>query len=119
MLLSPASADSLLLKCLKADRLSGSHLSHAARADVDGCVLLQIAGTGNGTNQTAFVAVAAGRYHSVGLDSWGRVYTWGLNDYGQLGRTASTASDGVSHWCSLQIQLWALLYAAGLAARPR
>lgn len=34
------------------------------------------------------VDVAAGRYHSVALAQTGRVYTWGLNDYGQLGRTA-------------------------------
>ncbi|KAK9829104.1 hypothetical protein WJX72_003914 [[Myrmecia] bisecta] len=44
-----------------------------------------------------FVAVAAGRYHSVGLDNKGHVYTWGLNDYGQLGRLAS---DGQAEACS-------------------
>ncbi|KAK9810890.1 hypothetical protein WJX73_005645 [Symbiochloris irregularis] len=53
----------------------------------------QIAGTGNRTNEFTFVAVAAGRYHSVGLDRYGRVYTWGLNDYGQLGRPGVLASD--------------------------
>jgi alpha-tubulin suppressor-like RCC1 family protein len=34
------------------------------------------------------VAVATGRYHSIALDSDGNVWTWGLNDVGQLGRAA-------------------------------
>ena len=38
-----------------------------------------------------FVALAAGRYHSVGLSDAGRVYSWGLNDFGQLGRPARAA----------------------------
>eukprot|EP00887_Chlorella_sp_A99_P007481 scaffold2.g7481.t1 len=33
-----------------------------------------------------FTAVAAGRYHSVALDDEGRVHTFGLNDFAQLGR---------------------------------
>ncbi|GMH44758.1 hypothetical protein BSKO_12710 [Bryopsis sp. KO-2023] len=32
------------------------------------------------------VSVAAGRYHSVAASNEGKVYTWGLNDFGQLGR---------------------------------
>lgn len=44
----------------------------------------QVAGTGPGGVE--FVAVAAGRYHSVGLSAEGIVHTWGLNDWGQLGR---------------------------------
>ncbi|XRB15098.1 hypothetical protein RI054_09g49380 [Pseudoscourfieldia marina] len=32
------------------------------------------------------VGVAAGRYHSAAVDAHGKVYTWGLNDHGQLGR---------------------------------
>ena len=32
------------------------------------------------------VDVAAGRYHSAALSSTGTLYTWGLNDFGQLGR---------------------------------
>ncbi|KAI8472649.1 MAG: P-loop containing nucleoside triphosphate hydrolase protein [Monoraphidium minutum] len=32
------------------------------------------------------IQVAAGRYHSVALAGDGRVFTWGLNDWGQLGR---------------------------------
>jgi hypothetical protein len=35
--------------------------------------------------------VAAGRYHSVAVTADGKVYTWGLNDWGQLGRPATTA----------------------------
>lgn len=37
--------------------------------------------------------VAAGRYHSVAVTVEGRVYTWGLNDWGQLGRAALSAED--------------------------
>jgi alpha-tubulin suppressor-like RCC1 family protein len=31
------------------------------------------------------VAVAGGSYHTIALDSDGKVYTWGRNNYGQLG----------------------------------
>ena len=56
---------------------------------------LQLGGTGNASTETAFAAVAAGRYHSAALSKDGRIFTWGLNDYGQLGRDAATA-EGVS-----------------------
>lgn len=42
----------------------------------------------------AFVAADAGRYHSAAVTTDGRVLTWGLNDFGQLGRSAQTA-DGL------------------------
>jgi hypothetical protein len=38
------------------------------------------------------IAVAAGGYHSVALASDGSVYTWGYNDYGQLGNNSATNS---------------------------
>ncbi len=50
----------------------------------------QVAGAGAGGLQ--FAAVAAGRYHSLGLTRGGRVHTWGLNDARQLGRAAVNAS---------------------------
>lgn len=37
----------------------------------------------------AVVQVASGRYHSVAVTSDGKLYTWGLNDWGQLGRPAT------------------------------
>lgn len=36
----------------------------------------------------SFVAAASGRYHAAALDQEGRLFTWGLNDFGQLGRDA-------------------------------
>lgn len=36
------------------------------------------------------VQVAAGRYHSMAVTDGGQLYTWGLNDHGQLGRPAGT-----------------------------
>lgn len=41
-----------------------------------------------------FVAVASGRYHSLALDVDGGVWSWGLNDYGQLGRAANDSVGG-------------------------
>ena len=32
------------------------------------------------------VQVATGRYHTLALTDDGVVYSWGLNDWGQLGR---------------------------------
>lgn len=40
-----------------------------------------------------FIAAAAGRYHSAALDENGKLYTWGLNDFGQLGRDARMPED--------------------------
>jgi alpha-tubulin suppressor-like RCC1 family protein len=38
---------------------------------------------------SAVVQVAGGRYHSVAITAEGSVITWGLNDWGQLGRQVS------------------------------
>ena len=43
------------------------------------------------TSDQTFVAADAGRYHSAAVTADGRVVTWGLNDFGQLGRSAHTA----------------------------
>lgn len=51
----------------------------------------QVAGALQGRTVTQ---VAAGRYHSVAVTADGRVYTWGLNDWGQLGRAAEAAAAG-------------------------
>lgn len=39
-------------------------------------------------SSSRFIAAAAGRYHSAALSEDGQLYTWGLNDFGQLGRDA-------------------------------
>jgi alpha-tubulin suppressor-like RCC1 family protein len=36
------------------------------------------------------IQVVSGRYHSIAVTASGKVFTWGLNDWGQLGRTANT-----------------------------
>lgn len=41
-------------------------------------------------------AVAAGRFHSVAVTAEGAVFTWGLNDWGQLGRPAAAVQVGPS-----------------------
>ncbi|MGO3702061.1 MAG: RCC1 domain-containing protein [Candidatus Saccharimonadales bacterium] len=38
------------------------------------------------------VQIAGGNSHSLALDSDGKVYAWGLNDYGQLGNNSTTSS---------------------------
>lgn len=43
---------------------------------------------GSVVTSSRFIAAAAGRYHSAALDEEGRLFTWGLNDFGQLGRDA-------------------------------
>ena len=45
------------------------------------------------TPQGQFVVqVSVGRYHTIAVTVDGSVYTWGLNDWGQLGRAAVGAS---------------------------
>ncbi|GMH38730.1 hypothetical protein BSKO_06614 [Bryopsis sp. KO-2023] len=39
-----------------------------------------------GLEDVHVVMVASGRYHSIALTGDGNVFTWGLNDWGQLGR---------------------------------
>jgi alpha-tubulin suppressor-like RCC1 family protein len=43
-----------------------------------------------GTN-TTWVAVAAGRSHSLAIDIQGRLWVWGRNAEGQLGSAAGSA----------------------------
>lgn len=39
------------------------------------------------------IQVATGRYHTVAVTRHGHVYTWGLNDWGQLGREGVGATE--------------------------
>jgi hypothetical protein len=48
-----------------------------------------------------FSLADSGRYHSAGISTSGKLYTWGLNDFGQLGRDATdselaTCTNGAS-----------------------
>jgi uncharacterized repeat protein (TIGR02543 family) len=42
-------------------------------------------------NGVKVVSVAAGNSHSLAVDALGRVWAWGMNNYGQLGNGSSTA----------------------------
>lgn len=77
--------------------LPGPALPAAASAPAAGA-----AGSGAGGQQqpgNALVQVASGRYHSVAVTADGSVMTWGLNDWGQLGRqvpdSPAASADGV------------------------
>lgn len=38
-----------------------------------------------GLDSHNIVDVACGEYHSVAVNEWGQVFSWGSNSYGQLG----------------------------------
>ncbi|GJP43264.1 hypothetical protein CLOM_g2747 [Closterium sp. NIES-68] len=46
------------------------------------------------TGEGQVVAVATGQYHSVAVMESGRVFTWGLNNRGQLGRPTKSKEEG-------------------------
>ena len=48
--------------------------------------------TGTPMSGKTITAIAAGSYHSLALASDGTVYTWGYNNYGQLGNNSTTTS---------------------------
>ncbi|WP_324079894.1 beta-propeller fold lactonase family protein [Geomonas sp.] len=50
-----------------------------------------------GAPLTGIVAVAAGTSHSLALDCYGEVLSWGLNSCGQLGRPVETYSPTPTH----------------------
>ena len=61
-------------------------LGHSVPGDKPGVVWLA---PGDGGAGLKAVSVAAGRYHSLACAEDGTVYSWGLNDEGQLGRAAT------------------------------
>eukprot|EP00892_Ulva_mutabilis_P007833 jgi/Ulvmu1/5421/UM022_0216.1 len=46
----------------------------------------------NVIHNATFIAADAGRFHMAAIASDGRLFTWGLNDFGQLGRAARDAA---------------------------
>ncbi len=66
----------------------------------------QISPDGNGGNgfsapvfiigdvENKIIAIAAGGSHSLALTEGGTVFTWGCNNYGQLGRNTAASSEG-------------------------
>ena len=44
--------------------------------------------------RTKVTAVSTGAYHSFALDTSGRVWSWGLNSFGQTGHSENAGSDG-------------------------
>lgn len=49
--------------------------------------------SGGALEGKTFTAVTAGVHHSLALDSTGKVYSWGLNNYGQLGIGSTENAD--------------------------
>jgi len=64
-------------------------LGNGSNTDSNAPVAVNTSGVLNGKTITQ---VAAGKYHSIALASDGNVYTWGLNDYGELGN-GNTGTD--------------------------
>ncbi|MDR1032785.1 MAG: hypothetical protein LBL84_02090 [Candidatus Nomurabacteria bacterium] len=56
-------------------------------------------GAGSGVlAATKFAQVAAGFYHSMGIDTDGNLYTWGGDNYGQIGNGASSSTNVTTPW---------------------
>jgi len=60
---------------------------------VGSTVPVQVVGPGGTGVLSKIVAVAAGQYHSMALDSSGHVWTWGGNYQGQLGNGTTCSAD--------------------------
>lgn len=42
------------------------------------------------------ISISAGANHLVAIDEWGQVFTWGVSDQGQLGRSVSSIGNSFS-----------------------
>jgi len=51
-----------------------------------------VATAGTPMASKTIVAIAAGDYFSLALDSTGQIYSWGMNNFGQLGNNSTTQS---------------------------
>ncbi len=61
---------------------------------------VQVVGVGGSGTLGGIIAIAAGQYHSLALQTQGTIVAWGKNDNGQLGATSSS-SCGSGYACSL------------------
>jgi alpha-tubulin suppressor-like RCC1 family protein len=65
----------------------------------DSLVPSQVLGPGGVGHLTSIVAIAGGERHNAALDSFGAVWTWGWNAFGQLGDGNTCTSDPHSTDC--------------------
>jgi regulator of chromosome condensation len=47
------------------------------------------------------ITISAGANHLVAIDEWGQVFTWGVSDQGQLGRSVSSIGIVLFHFSLL------------------
>jgi RHS repeat-associated protein len=64
---------------------------------------VQVLGPGGTGVLTGVVAIAAGVYHSMALKADGTVWTWGRNDYSQLGDNVFSGNIGIPSFVPVQV----------------
>jgi alpha-tubulin suppressor-like RCC1 family protein len=100
----------ITITTIKKDNIVAGGIVHSVGSDKDGkawawgsCQYGQLGNgvLGSGSNKSTPIAVCGGHtfcyvsdgyYHSLGIDNHGKMWSWGYNNYGQLGNSIVTTS---------------------------
>ena len=104
--------DGRKMQFCKVDELYGWGCNICGSSGVNNTTIVPIS-TREATNSTNWTQAVAGHQHTVGLKSDGSLWTWGINNFGQLGTNNFTCysspvreATSSTNWCQITAGSW-------------